>query len=397
MRNYGPSGGSSNILIVGVDRSGMGKLREALGADAVLPPSAITYEQAYTEARRGRPNAMVVGFDADFEAAVRLGSQLTSELPNLTLVALSSGSDPDQIRAAMRAGYREYVVLPDDGDLLRQAVHEALYSTGGEDEDRGEIIAVCGAKGGAGCSSMAINLAAELCPLHRVLAVDLNFSMGDVASFLDLKPKKSISDLLQELDRLDERVLAGSVAVHKSKVHVLAQPNEIDEQEEVRGDNILRLLQICAESYQYCLIDCGTALNEATLTTITVADTLLLVATPDVPSVKNAWRRLQLFDRIGIERSRVRLIVNRYEKRSQLTLSDIEANLGLRVAASIENDWKTLSQAVNEGRLVRDVNKKSPAARDISNMVTLITEGDEFVEPSTPEEKKGGALSWLFN
>ena len=339
----------------------------------------------------------MVGFDTDFEEAVRLGNQLTSDHPNLTLVALSAGSDPDRIRAAMRAGYREFVVLPDDGDLLRQAVHEALYSNASDNEDRGEIIAVCGAKGGAGCTSTTINLAAELCPIHRVVAVDLNFSMGDVASFLDLKPTKSISDLLQELDRLDERVLAGSVSVHKSKVHVVAQPNEIDEQEEVRGDNILRLLQICAESYQYCMIDCGTALNEATLTTITVADTLLLVVTPDVPSVKNAWRRLQLFDRIGVERSRVRLIVNRYEKRSQLTLDDIEANLGLRVAASVENDWKTLSQAVNEGRLVRDVNKKSPAARDISNMVTLITEGDEFVEPTSPEEKKGGALSWLFN
>jgi pilus assembly protein CpaE len=397
MRNHGPGGGSSNILIVGVDRNGMGQLREALGADAVLPPTSLSYEQAYSEARRSRPSALVVGFDTDFEEAVRLGNQLTSDHPNLTLVALSAGSDPDRIRAAMRAGYREFVVLPDDGDLLRQAVHEALYSNASDNEDRGEIIAVCGAKGGAGCTSTTINLAAELCPIHRVVAVDLNFSMGDVASFLDLKPTKSISDLLQELDRLDERVLAGSVSVHKSKVHVVAQPNEIDEQEEVRGDNILRLLQICAESYQYCMIDCGTALNEATLTTITVADTLLLVVTPDVPSVKNAWRRLQLFDRIGVERSRVRLIVNRYEKRSQLTLADIEANLGLRVAASVENDWKTLSQAVNEGRLVRDVNKKSPAARDISNMVTLITEGDEFVEPTSPEEKKGGALSWLFN
>jgi pilus assembly protein CpaE len=397
MRNYGQGGVGSNILIVGVDRKGMGQLREALGADAVLPPSSLSYEQALTEARRSRPSVLVVGFDTDFEEAVRLGSALTSEVPTLTLVALSSGSDQDRIRSAMRSGYREYVVLPDDGDLLRQAVHEALYGNTSDNEDRGEIIAVCGAKGGTGCTSIAINLAAELCHIHRVVAVDLNFSMGDVASFLDLKPTKSISDLLLELDRLDERVLAGSVSVHKSKLHVLAQPNELDEQEDVRGDNVLRLLQSCAESYQYCMVDCGTALNEATLTTMTVADTLLLVVNPDVPSVKNAWRRLQLFDRIGVERTRVRLVVNRYEKRAQLTLSDIESNLGLGVAASIENDWKTLSQAVNEGRLVRDVNKKSVAARDISNMVTLITDGDEFVRPSSPEGKKAGALSWLFN
>ncbi|MED5372399.1 MAG: AAA family ATPase [Myxococcota bacterium] len=395
MRNFGSS--NSNILIAGVDRTGMGQLREALGADAVLPPASLDYDQAYGEARRGRPSALIVGFDNDYEEAVRLGNELSSDMPNLTLVALSSGSDPDKIRAAMRAGYREYVVLPDDGDLLRQAVHEALYSAGDDAEDRGEIIVVCGAKGGAGCTTVAINLAAELCPIHRVVAVDLNFSMGDVASFLDLKPKRSIADLLADLDRLDERVLAGSVAVHKSKVHVIAQPNEIDEQEEIKGDSVLRLLQISAESYQYCMIDVGTALNEATLTTITVADMILLVASPDVPSIKNAWRRLQLFERIGIDRKRVRLVINRHEKRSQLSVSDIEGNLQTKVAAVIQNDWKTVSQAVNEGRLVREVNKKSPVASDISNMVSIVTDGDEFVEAANPEEKKGGALSWLFN
>lgn len=376
----------------------MGLLRESLGAEAVLPTSSVPYETAYDVAKRSKPTVAIVGFDVDFDEAVRLGTELTADFPQLTLVALSEGSDPNRIRAAMRAGYREYVVLPDDSDLLRHAVHEALYSSSEPDEDRGEVIAICGAKGGTGCTSLTINLAAELCPIHRVLAIDLNFSMGDVASFLDLKPNRNIADLLRELERLDERVLAGSVAVHPSKVHVLAQPNEIDEHEEVRGDSVLRLLQICAESYQYCMIDCGTALDEATLTTITVADMVMLVSTPDVPSIKNAWRRLQLFERIGIEKSRIRLVINREEKKSQLTVSDIESNLGIRVAARVENDWKTLSQAVNEGRLVRDINKRSPAARDYSEMVSLITDGEEAVVKPTDEGKKGGgALSWLFN
>ncbi len=395
MRSLGARG-TANVLIVGCDRAQMGAIRETLGADAVLPTASIPYEQATHDARRGRPNVVLVGFDQDFEEAVRVGADLMQLLPGSTLVALSKGSEPDKIRAAMRSGYREFVVLPDDAELLRHAVHEAIYSTSDEDEERGEVIAICSSKGGAGATSVAINLAAELCPVHRVLVADLNFSMGDVASFLDLRPSRSVEDVLRDLDRLDERVLAGSVAVHPSKVHVLAQPNEIDEHEEVRGDQVLRLLQIAAESYQYCLIDCGVALDEATLTTITVSDLIFLVTNPDVPSVKNAWRRLQLFERIGIEKERIRLIVNRWDKRSQLSNADIEKNLGLRVAAKIENDWKTLAQAVNEGRLVRDVSKRSPAARDYSAMVTLVTDHDEFVEIDDKKER-GGALNWLFN
>ena len=395
MRSLGPNSGSANILITGVDAGQMGRIRETLGTEAVLPASSVPYRQAYDILARGRTNVVIVGFDDDFEEAVRLGAQATQEFQNITLVALSSRSEPDRIRAAMRAGYREYVMLPDDADLLRHAVHEAVYNAEPAAEERGEVIAVCSAKGGAGTTSLCINLAAELCPLHRVLVVDLCFSMGDVASFLDLRPKRNIADALRELERLDERMLAGSVGVHPSKVHILAQPSEIDEHEEVKGDAVLRTLQICAESYQYCLIDCGLFLDEASLTTITVADLIFLVCTPDVISVRNAWRRLQLFERIGVEKERIRLIVNRWDKKAQLSDKDIESNLGLRIAARVADDAKTMTQATNEGRLVRDVSKRSPAARDYSNMVTLITDHDEFIE--SDDKEKTGALNWLFS
>jgi pilus assembly protein CpaE len=395
MRSLGPNSGSANILITGVDAGQMGRIRETLGTEAVLPASSVPYMQAYDILARGRTNVVIVGFDDDFEEAVRLGAQVTQEFQNITLVALSSRSEPDRIRAAMRAGYREYVMLPDDADLLRHAVHEAVYNAEPAAEERGEVIAVCSAKGGAGTTSLCINLAAELCPLHRVLVVDLCFSMGDVASFLDLRPKRNIADALRELERLDERMLAGSVGVHPSKVHILAQPSEIDEHEEVKGDAVLRTLQICAESYQYCLIDCGLFLDEASLTTITVADLIFLVCTPDVISVRNAWRRLQLFERIGVEKERIRLIVNRWDKKAQLSDKDIESNLGLRIAARVADDAKTMTQATNEGRLVRDVSKRSPAARDYSNMVTLITDHDEFIE--SDDKEKTGALNWLFS
>ena len=395
MRSLGTSGRTANVLIVGVDGASMGRIRETLGTEAVLAPASIPYDQAYDAVARGRTNVVLMGFDDDFEEAVRLGAQITQEFNSVTLVALSTRSDPDRIRAAMRAGYREYVMLPDDADLLRHAVHEAVYNAEPKDEERGEVVAVCNAKGGAGATSLCINLAAELCPLHRVLVVDLCFSMGDVASYLDLSPKRNIADALRELDRLDERMLAGSVGVHPSKVHILAQPGEIDEHEEVKGDAILRTLQICAESYQYCLVDCGLALDEATLTTITVADLIFLTCTPDVISVKNAWRRLQLFERIGVEKDRIRLVVNRWDKKAQLSGKDIERNLGLKIAARIADDPKTLVQATNEGRLVRDVSKRSPAARDFSNMVTLVTDHDEFI--AEEDKEKTGRLNWLFS
>ena len=240
-----------------------------------------------------------------------------------------------------------------------------------------------GSKGGCGVTMLTVNLAAELSPVYRVCVADMDFSMGDAAAFLDLQPSSNIYDLLRSLDRLDERVLAGNVAVHPSKVHVLAQPTELMDLEEIRGEDTLAILRSAAEAYQYLLVDCGGRIDESTHMVTTVADVVILVTTPGVVSVKNAWRRLQLMLRLGIEKDQIRLVVNQWDKNAELTRADIENNLGLPVAATIAADIPTCQRAVNLGRLLRDVDKRSPALRDISAAVALITERAERVETET--------------
>ena len=391
MRNRSTSAGAASVVVVGVDQQGMGLIRECLGTEAVLPTHATSYMDAPQVVRKTRPNVVVMGFDVQFEAAVELGAVLTRELPGLQMVAISERNDSERIRAAMRAGYREYVVLPEDGDLLRRAVHEAAYGSDGGD-DTADVIALVGSKGGCGVSLLTVNLAAELSPVHRVCVLDLDFSMGDAAGFLDLQPQSSIHDLLRSLDRLDERMFAGSVVVHPSKVHVLAQPTELMEFEEVRGDDVLAVLRAAAGAYQYVLADCGGRIDEATLMATTVADLVILVTTPGVVAVKNAWRRLQLMERLGIEKEHVRLVVNQWGRNAELTESDIETNLGIPVAATIEADFATCQKAVNVGRLLRDVDRKSPTVRDIGAAVQLITEQVPRVE--APEAK--GSFWGLF-
>ncbi len=392
MRRQGLTRGAAQVVVVGVDARGMGLIRECLGTEALLPTQSTPYHDAIEVAQSARPNVVITGFDEDFEEAVRLGPLLQSQVPGLQLVAISQKTDPERIRAAMRAGYREYVVLPEDSALLRQAVRES-HGTGAAVEDQGQLIAVVGSKGGVGSTLIAANLAAELSPVQRVCVVDLDFSMGDVAAFLDLQPKSSFQDLMASLSRLDQRMLTGSVTVHPSKVHVLAQPTELIADEMVSGDQVLQVLTVVADTYQIVVADCGCRIDEATLTTTAVADLVLLIVNPDVPSVKNAWRRLNLMERQGFDKSLVRLIVNKWRKGVELTLADIESSLGVPVAATIAYDDETCSAAINGGRILRDIDKKSPTARDIGAMVSLITEGAVRVE-SGPAEKK--PFSWLF-
>ncbi len=381
MRNRRLTRGAASVVVIGVDNHGMGLIRECLGTEAVLPTHATPYEDALAVVRKTRPTVVVMGFDEDFEEAVQLGGVLAEEASGLHMVAISERTDPERIRAAMRAGYREYVVLPEDSELLRRAVHESSQGDR-PDQDQGMVVALVGSKGGCGTSFLTVNLAAEMSVIERVVTIDFDFSMGDIAAYLDLQPNKSIHDLMRQIDRIDERMLAGSVVVHPSKVHVLPQPTELVDFDELRGEDIMVVLSAAADAYQYVMVACGTRIDEATLTATSVADVVLLVTTPDVVAVRNAWRRLQLLDRLGIDRSTVRLVVNKSGRSNELRDADIETNLGVPIAAAIADDLPSCQRAVNKGQLLREVAGRSPTYRDLVAAVELITDGAEKVEPA---------------
>ena len=403
MRNIGSGRTAATVVLVGLDSTSMGRVREVLAAEAVLPSSSVSFGDAIASVKRTRPDVVIVSLKQGLDAPLHLAQTLSRELPNVALVALAEGSEggnsAENILSAMRVGYKEYLVLPDDAARLRQVVQEAAYATD-EDEEQGLVVAVVGAKGGVGTTFLATHLAAELSGIHRVIVLDMDFSMGDTASMLDLNPKDSISDLLPRADRIDERMLTGAVAVHRSKIHVLAQPGEVDSSADVRADDIYGIIRAASRGYQFVLIDCGVYLDEATAMSINVADFVLLVTTPSVISVRDAFRRTKVLDQLGVEKDRIRLVVNRNTPRPFVSLSDIAGNLGLKVAGTVADDPKTVETAVNEGKLAREVNRRSEVVRDISSLVGVLTEGgdDEEEAPETMEKEKSssGFLFGLF-
>lgn len=377
---------NANVLVIGTDARTMGQIRETLGTEAALSATATPFDEAMVVARKNRPDVVIAAFDAEIEEAIRIAQQIKAELPRAALVAIAQKTDPDRIRAAMRAGYSEYVVLPDDRELLRQAVHDSVFSDG-PDDDAGEVVTVWGAKGGVGSTFVSVNLAAELSPVQRVCVLDMDFSMGDVAAMLDLDPQTTMSDVFKNLARLDERMLNGQMTIHPSKIHVLAQPKTLDHRDEPNSDSVMKLLTTVAKSYQYVVLDCGSRVDEAAVTAATVADRVLLISTPDVLSVKNAWRRLQLLERLGVDKKRISLVLNRVDRKNALlTTRDIEQNLGRKIDAMLSED-RVAARAVNDGKLVRDFDRRSQIARDFEAFTGLITDGEV-----TPEKKPSASI-----
>ena len=389
MRNVGKGRTAASVVLVGLDNEDLGLIREVLAAEAVLPNASVSFGDAISNVKRAKPDVVIIGFNQAKDAALALGSALLKEVPGLVMVAMSRKSDANDILAAMRVGYKEYVVLPEDAGRLRQAVKGAAYETSDTDDEKGLVIAMVGAKGGVGTTLLCTHLASELAAIHRVICIDLDFGVGDVASMMDVQPKDSITDLLARIDKLDERLLTSTVAVHRSKVHVLAQPSELERIDDIRSDDVYAIINTAAKAYQYVLLDLGVRWDEPTVMALSVADIVVVITTPDIIGVRDAYRRLKLFEVNTIDKERLRLVINRYSKTAYVKLDDIEQNLSMKITATIANDPDTVDAAINEGKLIRVVNKKSDAARDISSLVALLTEGGEGAAPAEPDEPKG--------
>jgi pilus assembly protein CpaE len=265
----------------------------------------------------------------------------------------------------------------------------------GDDENRGRVVAMAGSKGGAGVSTILVNLAAELATGQRVLAMDMVYGMGDLAVLLDLKPSGGMAELLRNFGRLDDRVLEACTTTHSSQVLVLPQPEDAQTYEPPPVDAVLRMLHVAARSFPVVLVDCGTGVEEQALTTIATADLVLLVTTPEVPALRNAWRRLRLFDRLGVERDRVRLVLNRWSRGSPVPRKDIEHNLGMPVFAALSDDPKLLYSAVNYGRLLGEAGKRATLTREVADLAhRLFAEGTpEDVAPKRSLFGWGGGRS----
>lgn len=396
MRTVGTTRAAASVVLVGLDSDAMALVRETLAAEAVLPNNSISFGDAIGAVKRQRPDVVIVGFHQAMDAALALAQTLVKESPGVTLIAMADQGNADAILSAMRVGYKEFVVLPTDSARLRQVVHDAAYAPV-DDDEKGLVVSFIGAKGGVGATLLCTHLAAEMAAIHRAIVLDLDFAMGDAASMMDVAPKDTILDLLPRADRVDERMLTGSVAVHKSKVHILAQPNELENSVQATADDIYMIINASAKGYQYVLIDVGVQITQASEIALSVSDIIVLVTTPDVVSVRNAYRKLKLLERYGIEKERIRLIVNRQHKNAFVPITEIEANLGMRVAGTVADDTKTVDMAVNKGSLIRDVNRKTDVANNISNMVAMLT-ADFDAEDDEPadDNSSGGFFFGLF-
>jgi pilus assembly protein CpaE len=296
------------------------------------------------------------------------------------------------MRRAMLAGARDFLTKPPMGDELISAIRRAgamaqtersksvqvqvapmsgnLGSVIGYGSPKGKIVTIYSPKGGTGCTTIAVNLALTLNNEDtRVVLVDGNLQFGDVAVFINEQGKNTIIDLAPRAEELDPEIVEDVMLKHApSGLHVLAAPTRPEYAEKVSSSQFAKVLEYLRQLYAYVIVDTSSFLTDITLSAIDVSDLVVLVTTQDIPSIKNCRLFLDLLQTLGVERSRILFVMNRYDKRINITPDRVTENLKQEVVSVIPLDEATVTKAVNRGVPFVLESKNQPAARGVFSL-----------------------------
>ena len=376
------------ILSTGLDN--FKEIRGALSSDgrARLLAGGDDVEQLYAEIVRLRPSAAVITLGANPDQALKLIEQLAAECPTTAIISAARDASPDLILRSMRAGAREFLRLPvinEEFKTVLDRTAEFCAKHTAAPKKKGRMIAVFSSKGGCGTSFIATNLAAAT-NAPTVLA-DLNLQAGDLPLFLGLEPKYSIADLVENRARLDDELAARYVTPYSSNLALLAAPREADSADEVEPEHVFEVLERLRENYAYVVLDPQHTFDAITLAALDQADTIVLVLTLDIPAIRSAQRSLEIFDRLGYPRQKVRVIVNRWSKQIDLDLQQVERFLGEKVTGFVPSDYQTAVTSINLGQPLILSDQSSKIAVEIRRIAATIT-GEQTPETVSEPQRR---------
>jgi pilus assembly protein CpaE len=319
------------------------------------------------------PDLAVVDIRSGSSSSVEAIERLRASWPSTSIFAVAGSAEPDQILRAMRAGANEYLAWPfeDTGAMLADSFHTALKRTvdrnrPAKDSARsGVTLSFFGAKGGVGTTTLAVNSAIDIARLSKrpTLIVDLHQFVGEVALFLGVRPRFTLIDALDNLHRIDQEFVRELVVRHKSGLDILAGGDQIDRPNSHDVAAVEQLLQMLARSYDFIVIDAGTLTGAVSDVAVFAADTIYLVANPDIASVRNAHRIVDRLDQLGAAKDRLRILLNRMSEQHQIGPKQIETTLGHPLHMMFPSDYSVVSAAMNSGVPLTLTNHSDLAAR----------------------------------
>ncbi len=381
------------VLIVDSDE----RSRESIkGHLASIPAAAVVGEadgvQSGLKLVKQLKPALVIMQLNPVNEALAATEKIKTEHPQITVYLTGMDLDAEVILQAMRAGASELLARPVNGVDISAAVKKLsgrLQQESAASRQAGKIVTVFSNKGGVGTTTVATNLAVALAKEtgEQVVIADLDLQLGDVALFLNMRPRYTIVDVVSRGPNLDPSSVHSALVRHESGVYLLGEPPRPEDADTISADQVGQVLSHLRRMFPFVVVDTTHSFEDRTIEVLDISDLILLVVLLDLPNIRNVQRCLDIFNRLpGYTADKVRLVVNRYMPDLQIGIPHVERTLKTEVYWKIPNDYGRVINAINSGAPLAQADGGSPLSFSFKNLARNVA-GLPILKPEDKPKK----------
>jgi len=329
---------------------------------------------AIDQAKDLQPHIVLMDINMPDMDGITASQEIRRVASTCQVIMMSVQSEADYLRRSMLAGAMDFLTKPFTSEELSSSIHRVFEmrpppsampsapEVGSSapvgvaepiirPQEGGKLLLIYSPKGGTGCSTLATNLAIALqqSTSKKVALVDANLQFGDVDVLLNLQGNRSIADAMQQIDELDSVMLSALLAPHPSGIRVLAAPPSPEVAETIDSDDIKTLLTFMLQEFDYVLLDTWSYLDDIVLAAMDMAERVLLVMTPEIPSIRSTKQFFEVAEALKFPAARIDLILNKTIQRDGIRAEQLEGSIKHTICAQLDFEPRGIRMATNQG------------------------------------------------
>ncbi len=379
----------------------------SLETDMEVTCEAATGEEAIKKAMIMLPDIILMDINMPGMDGIAATEIISGGMPQCPVIVVSVQGEQEYLRKAMAAGAKEYLVKPFEGDELLECIRHIFVREQKRRErfaqqapppepTLGKVVTIFSTKGGIGKTTIATNLGAAMGfdEANKICILDMDLQFGDVALFLDIVPKVTISDLVRDIENIDGGVLNKYLINYRDNVKVLAAPARPEQADDVTAAHIATIIKELQYNYDYIIIDTAPLFNDITFSILEASDLIIVATSQDLPTLKNVKLCLEIFDSLQYPADKIKVVLNRANSIGGMTIQDSENLLQRKFLSFMPSDGKTVVTAVNQGVPFVVSNPDTPIAQTLLRLTNYIVSGDEeyITSPAKKPVSKRGTV-----
>ena len=393
--------------------------------DIEIVGTASNGREAIEQAKRLLPDIVLMDINMPDMDGITTSQEIGKVAPSCQVIMMSVQSEADYLRRSMLAGAMDFLVKPFTSEELTTSIHRVYKmgasrraampaqpafpegtpadpATAGPSKPAGgKLLLIYSPKGGTGCSTVATNLAIALAKVtsKKVALVDASLQFGDASVLLNLQGNRSFADIASNPDRIDSVLMSAVLAPHPSGIQVLAAPSSPEMSETISADNIREVLEYLLSDFDYVIMDTWSYLDDTVLAAMDLAQRLLIVMTPEIPSIKSTKLFLEVAEALKFPLDQVDLILNKVLPRDGIRPEQLENSIKHAIMAQLFFDARSVRQATNQGLPIIMSEPGNPISESfmaIAQQEVALLEPKPEVEEEPPVALSGKRRAGLF-